>query len=304
MLLNLLVLFLWSPSLLGFGVAWQALLDKGVGEKPPGEDLNAGVVMILGFVPLAIISSLLHFVLPLSEGISVAILVSGYFLLFYERRSVAAMLSYRLVGGAVLVATLVSLFASRPLRHFDTGLYHFQSVKWCTTYPLVRGLANLHERLAFNSLWTPISAVVDYPRFSNSACFAITCLLLFAFGWAVYIALWNWATSAHRIANIFLAGCGCFWMWIVIADSSLVVLPSLSTDVPIYFTTLVSVYFLLRYCSDRCVIDLFQALTIAALAVTVKVSAAPLFVFLALFGAGNFLRDGTSFVRDCESGAR
>jgi hypothetical protein len=295
MLVNLLVLLLWSPSLLGFGAAWRALLAKGVGERPATEDWNAGAIMILGFVPLAIISSLLHFFLPLSGAISVTILVLGYWLLLYERRAVAVMLSLRLVGGAVFVMALVSLFASRPLRHFDTGLYHLQSVNWCTTYPLVRGLANLHERLAFNSLWTPISAIVDYPHFGDKACFPITCLLLFAFGWAVFVALCNWGKRANSLANIFLAACGCFWTWIVIADSSLVVLPSLSSDVPIYFMTFVCVYFLLRFCADACVVDLFQALAVAALSVTVKVSAAPLFVFLVLFSAFCWLRDRSNF---------
>lgn len=295
MLLNLLVLLLWSPSLLGFGAAWRALLARGLGERPASEDLNAGIVMILGFVPLAILSSLPHFLLPLNEGISVAILALGYLLLLYQRRVIAAMLSPLLIGGAVLTMALVSLFASRPLRHFDTGLYHLQSVKWCTTYPLVRGLANLHERLAFNSLWTPISAVVDYPRFADRACFPITCLFLFAFGWAVSIALCNWRKRAHPLANIFLAACGCFWNWIVIADSWLVVLPSLSTDVPIYFTTFVCVYFLLRFSSGGSVIDLFQALTVAALAVTVKVSAAPLFLFLAAFSGFVWFKNGSNF---------
>lgn len=292
MLPNLLVLLLWSPALLGCGAAWRALLARGSGETLPTEDSNAGVVMILGFVPLALISSFLHFFMPLGESISIAILALGYLLLFFERRAVAAMISPRLVAGAGPIMALVSLFASRPLRHFDTGLYHFQSVKWCTTYPLVRGLANLHERLAFNSLWTPTSAVVDYPRFADSACFPITCMLVFAFGWAVFTALCQWAQRAHRLANIFLGACGCFWTWIVISDSSLVVLPSLSSDVPIYFTTFVCVYFLLRFGSDGRLLDLFQALTVAALAVTVKVSAAPLFGFLGLFGAFYWWKDG------------
>jgi hypothetical protein len=286
MLLNLLVLLIWAPSLLGLGAAWRTLLALGTESKPATNDVNPGVIMSLGFVPLAIVSASIHFFLPLSVSISVVMLVLGYALLIRERQSIAGMIlpPQRLLG-ALPVMMLVCLFASRPLRHFDTGLYHIQSVKWCTDYPLVRGLANLHERLAFNSLWTPISAVVDFPRFGSSACFPITCLLLFAFGWAVYDAIYSWKSRTHSLADCFLAGCGCFWMWLVIADSALVILPSLSSDAPIYFTTLLCVYFLLRYRVAGDVIDLFQALTVAAFAVTIKVSAGPLFLFLMLFGA-------------------
>lgn len=292
MLLNLLVLLIWAPSLLGLGAAWRILLAKGVATDPAPEGVNPGIVMIFGFVPLAIASTSIHFFLPLSAPISVVLLVLGYGLLIYRRRFIAGMiLPFRRLIGAFPVALLTCLFASRPLRHFDTGLYHVQSVKWCTEYPLIRGLANLHERLAFNSLWTPISAVVDFPHFRDSACFPITCLLLFAFGWAVYDAICNWKVRTHSLADCFLAGCGCFWMWLVIADSPLVILPSLSSDAPIYFTTLLCVYLLLRYRIDGEVVDLFQALTVAALAVTIKVSAAPLFLFLMLFAVFVWMRD-------------
>jgi hypothetical protein len=292
MLLNLLVLLIWSPSLLGLGATWQILLAKGIVKDPAGDGMNPGITMMFGFVPLAIASASIHFFLPLTTPISVALLVLGYGLLIYRRRSIARMIiPFPRLIGALPVALLTCLFASKPLRHFDTGLYHVQSIKWCTDYPLVRGLANLHERLAFNSLWTPISAVVDFPHFPDSACFPITCLLLFAFGFAVYNAIYNWKVRTRSLADCFLAGCGCFWMWLVIVDSPLVILPSLSSDAPIYFTTLLCVYFLLRYRVDGELVDLFHALTVAALAVTIKVSAAPLFLFLVLFAAFVWMRD-------------
>jgi len=248
--------------------------------------------MMMGFVPLAIICSSLHFLVALTGGISVAVLGLGYLLLAYYWRLARGSCSLPSIGGALIIMAFVSLFASRPLRHFDTGLYHVQSVKWCTTYPLVRGLANLHERLAFNSLWTSISAVVDFPRFEQGAFFPITCLLLSAFGWAAYVAISRIRRAPDRIPEMFLAACGCFWTWLVIAQSSLVILPSLSSDAPIYFTTFLCVYFLLRYCAERDQLDFFQALTIAGLAVTLKVSAAPLFAFLVLFAAIVWFRDG------------
>ncbi|MCJ7436062.1 MAG: hypothetical protein MUO77_21500, partial [Anaerolineales bacterium] len=34
---------------------------------------------------------------------------------------------------------------------YDTGLYHAQSIRWIESYPAIPGLANLHDRLGFNS---------------------------------------------------------------------------------------------------------------------------------------------------------
>jgi hypothetical protein len=301
MLINLLVLLLWAPSLLGWGVASRAFLASGLCDKKELNDLNPGVAMILGFTPLVIISTFLHFFFALNSTISLATLSTGYVLLIRERRTARPALSAHSVSGALFVMMLVSLFASRPLRHFDTGLYHLQSIKWCTTYPLVRGLANLHERLAFTSGWTPASAVLNYPEFSGSVCFPITCLLLFAFGWAAYLAIWSLNNTADRVENVFLGACGCFWMWMVITDSDLAILPSLSSDAPVYFATLLGTYLCLRFSSRREYLDLFQALAITALAVTSKVSAAPLFVFLLLFGAITWARDSNRFLPEARA---
>ncbi len=50
---------------------------------------------------------------------------------------------------------LFLLFAygtSRGIIHYDTGLYHAQSIRWIEEYGVVKGLGNLHCRLAYNSL--------------------------------------------------------------------------------------------------------------------------------------------------------
>ncbi|MEJ5224399.1 MAG: hypothetical protein WHV44_08075 [Anaerolineales bacterium] len=43
--------------------------------------------------------------------------------------------------------------AALPVSNFDIGLYHAQSIQWLEKFPAVPGLANLHERLGFNSNW-------------------------------------------------------------------------------------------------------------------------------------------------------
>lgn len=43
--------------------------------------------------------------------------------------------------------------------HYDTGLYHAQSIRWIEEYGIVPGLGNLHSRLAYNSAAFCLSAL-------------------------------------------------------------------------------------------------------------------------------------------------
>lgn len=63
---------------------------------------------------------------------------------------------------ALFTLCLFLLYAygtSRGIIHYDTGLYHAQSIRWIEEYGLVKGLGNLHCRLAYNSASFALSAL-------------------------------------------------------------------------------------------------------------------------------------------------
>lgn len=51
----------------------------------------------------------------------------------------------------IILIFLMAYGSSRGYMHFDTGLYHAQSIRWIEEYGVVPGLGNLHSRLAYNS---------------------------------------------------------------------------------------------------------------------------------------------------------
>lgn len=55
------------------------------------------------------------------------------------------------IGFLLVVLLLFAYGAGRGYLHFDSGLYHAQAIRWIEEYGVVRGLANLHCRLAYNS---------------------------------------------------------------------------------------------------------------------------------------------------------
>ena len=50
-------------------------------------------------------------------------------------------------------------FTSRGYMHYDSDLYHAQSIRWMEEYGIVPGLGNLHERFAYNSSFFALSAL-------------------------------------------------------------------------------------------------------------------------------------------------
>ena len=65
-------------------------------------------------------------------------------------------------GRMFIILFLFLLFAygaSRGIIHYDTSLYHAQSIRWLEEYGLVKGLGNLHCRLAYNSSSFVLSAL-------------------------------------------------------------------------------------------------------------------------------------------------
>jgi len=110
-----------------------------------------------------------------------------FFIVVYReemtRRFHVARLTVTPVRGVVIVL-LFLLFAygtSTGLIHYDTGLYHAQSIRWIEEYGVVPGLGNLHSRLAYNSAAFCLSALYSMAFLggqSYHACAGFLCFLL------------------------------------------------------------------------------------------------------------------------------
>lgn len=59
----------------------------------------------------------------------------------------------------VFLILLFSYGTSRGYMHFDTSLYHAQSIRWIEEYGVVPGLANLQSRFGYNSAAFPLTAL-------------------------------------------------------------------------------------------------------------------------------------------------
>lgn len=99
----------------------------------------------------------------LANGI--LLLVCLALLVLLRKEFIAQLHNFRLtitLQRLIVSIALFLLFAygtSRGIIHYDTSLYHAQSIRWIEEYGLVAGLGNLHSRLAYNSASFCLSAL-------------------------------------------------------------------------------------------------------------------------------------------------
>lgn len=81
----------------------------------------------------------------------------------------------------VLLVGIVLLITSSPIRHYDTLLYHAQSIRWIEEYGIVKGLGNLHNRFAYNSSFFCLQALFGMPYIFGQSLHAVNgfCVCLF-----------------------------------------------------------------------------------------------------------------------------
>ncbi len=95
-----------------------------------------------------------------------------------------------LIIGAIVIFALCLMYTAESLFHYDTGLYHAQSIHWIEDYGVVKGLGLLHSRFAYNSSYFPLCALYSMRDITGGQSlhsmsgflFALMCVYSF-YGW-------------------------------------------------------------------------------------------------------------------------
>ena len=187
------VMAVTAVALFGWGVLTCRLL--GI-EQPRQVDTTTawlGVAVVLGAVELV------HLFLPIDWKVSLVFAVIGiaaalkasdhseahgvgrFFAQWCDALQRFAVLLRQQPIASVLLALVVAAWCLRAMgtpNNYDSGLYHFQSVRWLTEQPIVFGLGNLHWRLALNQSYFGFLALLNLAPFWNKGYAAGGLLLL------------------------------------------------------------------------------------------------------------------------------
>lgn len=168
-MLNLLLIWIVCFSVLFFaGLGSNLLLQKlfYIQAKVKTSD-----IIFLGIASISLLTGFLSIFVPINQ--SLLPYISFFFLLslfinpkeiklfFIKKKSI----SYKKIIPFLInsiISFLLIMIAARGIFNYDTGLYHAQSIQWIQNYSVVPGLGNLHGRLAFNSMFFPLSALFTF----------------------------------------------------------------------------------------------------------------------------------------------
>lgn len=164
----LLALLAWAPIGL-----WALAKLEGSFEERPVHNFILGT--LIGAALNSAILAILSFWMPMHYQINIGlILLNGVVFrkVFVEGiKSLSSAIwkwSWLNKIGMVVFAAIAVVCTLHISLNNDSGLYYIQFIEWMNSYPVVPGLANLHDRFGFNSHWHLLSAAFNvHQQFGN-----------------------------------------------------------------------------------------------------------------------------------------
>lgn len=209
------------------------------------------------------------------------------FLSYWSGKS--AGLRKRMRGKAILLFGIFLLFAygtSRGMIHYDTGLYHAQSIRWIEEYGVVKGLGNLHCRLAYNSAAFALSALYSMAFLGGRSFHCCAGFLAFLLA-AVCLKMGD-SLRLGRLRTSDFARVMCVYYLVNIFDEMV----SPASD---YFMVLIAFYIVIRWLDllesgEQMILPYGLLCVLGVFLLTLKLSAA-LILLLTIYPAYRLLRE-------------
>lgn len=152
---------------------------------------NYALIVWLGWALTLFLFQTLHFFVPINAYSVIPVFTVGVVFAFFNiapnlcnsfRISIRRFKLIRITLIAFVFLGIAAWVAGRSMNApilYDSGLYHFNVIRWINTYSIVPGLGNLHGRLAFNqSFFTYVAALNFYPYFGHGRSLANSFLFL------------------------------------------------------------------------------------------------------------------------------
>jgi hypothetical protein len=182
------------------------------------------------------------------------------------------------------LALAIAALSAQPVTWIDTGLYHYGAIRWLGEYGAVPGVALIHDRFAFTSSWFALGAPFNASWFGDRNSTLLNGFVFFLACFHLIISLTYASKKQAKLSDLFNI------CWLVLLISLLIVYPwmsdvrvSPSPDIPVHLMTgLIPWTFLVISTHQPKNSQSFNAwlipLFLAAIAVTIKIMAAPLLI--------------------------
>ena len=259
--------FSWLLATLAWSPIGLYLLKKLKAELLDRPVHNFIFATVLGAALNSAFIAILSFWIPITIKVSIAFVLLNVVLfsriyrtaIFQSASVIRGWSVFYLVGFSIFIVVSV-LCSLHPSLNNDSGLYYIQFMKWINQYPVVPGLANLHDRLGFNSHWHLLSAVFDVNnlgRFTND----LNGFLFILIG----LGSFDSAARLNKKPNLYDA------IWVLFPLPFFLLLRFVTSSAPDLPSTLIPLVYFSLLLDKNCKASLTVVSTLIAFAVTIKV---------------------------------
>lgn len=199
--------------------------------------------------------------------------------IFQTKKGIVAVSVFSVYALTLLIS------AADLVRDYDAYLYHLQSIHWLSTHPLTIGLVNLHQRLAFQSVWFNWSSFFGLDTFLGyPLSYLNSWIFLILFAWIIKLFFLEKNKLVSLVYLIFPA-----LILAIASDGPLFrILRGYNPDVPAIATSIFILLFQFRKQSDFA--WLFTILLTSIIGVWLKVSLLPFFIVSFIFFLSSLIK--------------
>lgn len=127
-------------------------------------------IVIMGICIITVLAQYISLFYKIGLGANILLFIGSVIIIFFWRKDIWNYFSgikytkkkiwfLCFACAAFIVMLMIGVL---PDAHYDTALYHAQTIHWIEEYGVVKGLGNLHHRLAYNSSFLVLQALFGY----------------------------------------------------------------------------------------------------------------------------------------------
>ncbi|MBL0339528.1 MAG: hypothetical protein IPP71_00555 [Bacteroidetes bacterium] len=183
-LLNWFFIFI---TCLGTGAFFLKVIRKFLNIEEKSESIV--YVLITGIFFIAAFCNILSFFLPIDAFVRYTVLLFSFFILYSNRVWLIELFRFELfrlremhfiAKSSLLAIFLIAIIKSAgPSELIDEGGYYLPYIRWIEDFKLTPGIANIEDRMGFNSSFHMLSAFFSMREFYNDGLYDLNGFLLF-----------------------------------------------------------------------------------------------------------------------------
>ena len=307
-MLTVLVIWLYviaTTYLIGYGFLMSLVQLPGMKNTKGKKNIKEGrkydfkfreSYIITGIVLVTVFAQFLSLFTKVSVGanlflVSVSVLIAVYYR--HELYEDLIGMLFKMRAGAnfyvyLIVLLIMAYGASHGYMHYDSDLYHAQAIRWIEEYGIVRGLGNLHVRLAYNSSAFALSALYSFKFLGGQSYHVMSGFFALLLAWQC-VDIKNFIRRGYPVISDFARLAAIYYLFTIYDE-----MMAPASD---YFLSCLIFYIIIHWLDmnvrhERSYLPYILLSLLGVFAITIKLSAAPM-VLLSVVPIYNLLHNRT-----------